>query len=134
MKKKLLFLSVALALCAMPASVLTSCSDEPTPMDVAKSDVSGTKWIGLNNYSKPMILKFKKDGTFSLDVKDSAGSYAKGEYVQRGTTIEFYVTSTWAFWHEFDRGTISNGGGTLTVPMYYDDGDLVYEASFVLDI
>lgn len=119
-------------MCGTP--LLTSChKDEPTPMDVAKKDVAGTKWIGLDNHYAPMTLKFKSDGTFVLDVNNSALSYARGTYTQSGTSIKFNVSSTWAFWYEFQDGTISYGGGTLTVPMY-NYGSKVYDASFTLDV
>ncbi|MBD5226810.1 MAG: hypothetical protein HDS67_01965 [Bacteroidales bacterium] len=131
MRKKLLFLAVTIAICGMP--LITSCSkDEPTPADVAKKDVSGTKWIGLDNYYAPMTLRFKNDGTFVLDVDNSAGAYARGTYTQDGTAIKFNVTSKWAFWNDFYEGTISYGGASMDVPIYYYDGSSAGTLNFTL--
>ena len=128
-----MFLAVAVAMCGTP--LFTSCSkDEPTPMDKVKDNVANTEWIGADRHLGASTLIFKGDGTFVINVDNSALSCARGTYTQNGTAIQFNVTSKWAFPYDFASGTISYGGSTLTVPMFYYDGSKAYDASFTLNV
>lgn len=85
MKKKLLFLSVALALCAMPASVLTSCSGGDEPEQPSQSvSVANTTWEGDDG----SIYKFYSDGTCEL-------GGALQEYRQVGNEINLVGKLAW---------------------------------------
>lgn len=129
MRKKLLFLAVALAMCGAP---LTSCQkDEPTPMDVAKKDVAGTEWLATR-YNVAYTMKFKKNGTYTVDA--SNGEAAEGTYTQSGTHITFRETWSWGGMYDFNEGTITYGGGTMNVPIYYYDGSSAGTLSFTLNV
>lgn len=132
MKRKFLSLAVALAVCMAP---LTSCSkDEPTPMDVVKSNVANTEWIGADSHIGASTLTFKGDGTFVIDVANSSMSFARGTYTQNGLNIRFDVKNDWYFAYSFRTGVISYGGGTLEIPMYYYDNTYAYTAKFTLNV
>ena len=129
MKKKLLFLTSVLLLSAVG---LSSCSkDEPAAPDLAKENVAGTKWLGYHKYDGSMTLHFYKGGTYRLDY-DTMTGYSAGNYTQRGTTITFTETSGRQHWYNFSKGEISPYGMTLTIPMYYYDGDFAHDVKFTL--
>jgi len=128
MKKKHLFLMFVLLLSAIG---LWSCSkDEPTAADVAKENVAGTKWLGYDKSAGGMTLYFGKDGSYLLSY--DYGGYSKGSYTQNKTTISFAEKSEWDSYYDFPEGTISYGGMTLTIPMYYYDGE--YAKDFKLTL
>lgn len=128
MKKKLLFLTSVLLLSAIG---LSSCSkDEPTAPDLAKENVAGTKWLGYDKSAGSMTLNFYKDGTYLLSF--DYGGYSEGSYKQNGTAITFAEQSEWDFYYDFTRGSISYGGMTLTIPMYYYDGEYAKDYKFTL--
>lgn len=128
MKKKLPFLTFALLLSAIG---LSSCSkDEPNPPDTAKENVAGTKWLGYDKNAGSMTLSFGDDGTYRLSFY--YGGYSKGSYNQSGTNISFTETSEWESYYDFSKGAISNSGMTLTIPMYYYDGEYAKDFKFTL--
>lgn len=129
MKKKLLFLTFALLLSAIG---LSSCSkDDPTPPDLAKENVAGTKWLSYDKSAGSMVLYFGNDGTYLLSF--DYGGYSKGTYKQNGTTITFKETSEWESYYDFSKGTISYSGMMLTIPMYYYDGEYAKDFKFTLN-
>lgn len=130
MKKKLLFLTLALI---ASMSVLTSCSkDEETLADKVLTDVSGTEWLGYHKRSGAMTLRFNSDGTYDLNY-DTMGGYSIGNYTQYGTSITLSETSGLCHWYNFYHVTVSKGGMTLTIPMYYYDGEYSHDAKFTLN-
>lgn len=111
MRKKLLFLAVALAMCGTP---LTSCQkDEPTPMDLAMKNVAGTEWLGDYNYTG-FTLYFYRNGEY--DMVDGYGGFAEGTYKQDGNRITFTETHRFGFFYKFSSGTM-NTPGIMTIPM-----------------
>lgn len=125
--RKAIFLGAFL----LVAGAFTSCTDEPTPMDKAKENVAGTEWLGYMRQVS-YTLKFKKDGTYNVEA--SNGEECKGNYTQNGTRITFNRTWSWGGMYDFSEGTISNGGGSMNVPVYYYDGTSAGEIKFTLNV
>lgn len=124
-----MFLTAALAMSMMP---LTSCSkDEPTPADKAKENVTGTRWTSYDKRFGISELTFDADGTFLWDFD---GGFSKGTYKQDGVNIRFNVKSSFFMPYNYTEGTISYGGMSMEIPLYYHDGDYGYTAKFTLDI
>ena len=98
--------------------------------DLAKENVAGTKWLGYDKSAGSMTLNFYKDGTYLLSF--DYGGYSEGSYKQNGTAITFAEKSEWDFYYDFTRGSISYGGMTLTIPMYYYDGEYAKDYKFTL--
>ena len=127
--RKLIFLGAVLAVCMSP---LASCSkDEPTPMDKAKENVAGTEWLAVH-HRVSYTMKFKNDGTYNIDA--SNGESGRGTYTQSGTRITFRKTWSWGGMYDFNEGTITYGGGTMNVPVYYYDGASAGTMSFTLNV
>lgn len=79
MKKKLLFLTAAFALMAMPSSVLTSCSKDDEPQRTEQTaSVANTIWIADDNTE----IAFYSDGTCKI-------SGINRPYHQSGSMIDF---------------------------------------------
>lgn len=131
MRKKLMFLAAACALCIMP---LSSCSkDEETPMDAAKKNVAGTEWLGYDSTHGPMTLTFGNDNSYCIYM-DASYAFSEGTYRQDGTRISFNETREWYMPYDYTEGIISYGGGTLTIPMYYYDGEYAMDVKFTLHV
>lgn len=126
--RKAIFLGAFL----LAVGAFTSCSkDEPTPMDKAKENVAGTEWLGYLRYVS-YTLKFKKDGTFNIT--SSSAPECSGTYTQNGTSIKFNKTWSWGGMYDFSEGTISYGGGSMNVPVYYYDGTSAGTIKFTLNV
>ena len=125
--RKAIFLGASL----LAVGAFTSCTDEPTPMDKAKENVAGTEWLG---YMRQVgyTMKFKKDGTFTVTATNA--EECKGNYTQNGTSIKFKRTWSWGGMYDFTEGTISKGGGSMDVPVYYYDGSSAGTIKFTLNV
>lgn len=83
MRKKLLFLTVAIAMCGTP--LLSSCSKDDEPTQSAQSvSVANTMWRGDDN----SIYKFYSDGTCEL-------GGALQEYHQVGNEVNIVGNLAW---------------------------------------
>lgn len=129
MFKKLL----VVATLVLGISVVSSCSkdDEPNPPDKAKENVAGTDWMATR-YSAAYYLTFDRAGGYTLEKQD--GVYSKGSYSQSGTTITFTEKTNFGLGLYFSKGTISNAGTNLTIPMTYWDGSDAGSMKFLLMI
>lgn len=128
MRRKFLFLAVALAMCGVP---LTSCSkDDPTPMDVAMKDVAGTEWLGYFDNSS-FTMYFYRDGKY--DIVDNYGGFAEGTYVQNGKRITFNETHRFGFFFTFSEGDM-NTPGIMSVQMTQTSGIKSKKVDFALNV
>lgn len=129
--RKTIFLGAFL----LAVGAFTSCSkDEPTPMDKAKENVAGTEWLGWGGYYYgDLTLTFKSGGNYRID--SSEGFFSSGTYRQSGTAIQFTQTASKGFGYSYTSGTISYGGGTLSIPMYYEwNGEYAQTIDFTLNV
>lgn len=124
--RKAIFLGAFL----LAVGAFTSCSkDEPTPMDEALKDVSGTEWLGYYKYDG-YTLYFYRNGEF--DISNSHSGFASGTYVQNGKHITFTTKTKWAFYYDVKTGDM-NTPGIMTIP-FYQDGRKVSEVDFALNV
>lgn len=129
--KKIKIILVAAVIASL--GVLPSCSsDEPTPMEIAKNDVAGTKWIGYDSHLGPMTMTFtNKSGLYTLESDNF--SYSIGSYQQRGAFLTLKQTTYADFFYKVSSATVTNGGGTLIVPLYnFYSGEHDRDLKFVL--
>lgn len=115
MKKKLLFLIAAFAICATP---LTSCSkdDEPTSSEVTLKSVEGTKWTTV--YGHEYAELWFHNGKFSF----TGGIEGYGTYTQNGNTIIFDGGRIlMPFPKRAKTGSISSYGSSMNVTFVDDD-------------
>lgn len=130
MKKKLLFLTLAL-IASLP--VLTSCSkdNEETLADKALKDVRGTEWLGYDKSTGATTIYFYSDGTYLWELPE--GAFSEGTFTQSGPNIRFTVKREWYMPYDYAEGTIGTHGMSLTIPLYYYDGEYAKDVKFTLN-
>lgn len=125
MRKKLLFLSAAIAMCMMP---LSSCSkdDEPRGPEANLKSVDGTEWV--NAKAK---IKFS-NGKYTIDCR-VPGS---GTYTQSGNRVTFngnlIILSGGGV--KPTQGVISKYGDNMKVTFVTSSGDVSETLDFTYNI
>ena len=110
MRKKLLFLTTALAICAIPLSVLTSCSKDDEPQSTEQSvSVANTVWKSDDGTT----YKFYSNGNCSL------GSNVVSEYYQVGNEINLNGELAWYNKELFHARRAYVSGNVMTVELYF---------------
>lgn len=117
MKKKLLFLTAALAVCLLP---LTSCSKDDEPPVVNKptesmDKLADSEWSGYELRLGTMTLTFESDGHFLLWL--DKGATNQGSYKQDGKNISFnaYAIGTN---YRIEKATLSEDGKSMSATLY----------------
>lgn len=108
MRKQLLFLAVALAMCGAP---LTSCQKDDEPnQSVQDVSVANTMWRGDDGTT----FKFYSNGTFEFSWKWAE----KGEYSQIGNEINMIGQTVWYNDHIYNLRYAYVTGNSMRVEMF----------------